>query len=159
MLVICLLTWWLARLLRTQTALSDSRVTWECNWCRGNKYGGPERPPRRPALNPNGVSGSGSRAAWHPPLLAERRPPSQRGCRMQGVQSTFPSPGGEGRVRGQSLRGSKGRSNLLCARRGWLGPGLTPRTRPSDPTSDSRSGDRPELARTIPSGSSRTWQR
>src|SRR2546427_174631 len=39
MLVICLLTWWLARLLRTQTALSDSRVTRECNWCRGNKDG------------------------------------------------------------------------------------------------------------------------
>src|SRR2546428_1223807 len=35
----------------------------------------------------------------------------------------------------------------MLSRGGWLGPGLAPRTRPGDPTNDSRSGDRPELAR------------
>src|SRR2546426_3639049 len=42
---------------------------------------------------------------------------------------------------------------------GWLGPGLAPRTRPGDPTSDSRSGDRPELARMFRSGRSGASQR
>src|SRR5438128_2019367 len=42
---------------------------------------------------------------------------------------------------------------------GWLGPGLAPRTRPGDPTNDSRSGDRPELTRMFRSGRSGASQR
>src|SRR2546428_9613938 len=38
------------------------------------------------------------------------------------------------------------------------GLGLAPRTRPGDPTNDSRSGDRPELARMFRSGWSRAGQ-
>src|SRR5438093_6508155 len=39
------------------------------------------------------------------------------------------------------------------------GLGLAPRTRPGDPTNDSRSGDRPELARMFRSGRSDASQR
>src|SRR2546428_5256450 len=42
-------------------------------------------------------------------------------------------------------------SRGVSSRGGWLGPGLAPRTRPGDPTSDSRSGNSaPKLRREVP---------
>src|SRR5947208_410358 len=98
MLVICLLTWWLARLLRTQTALKDAK-------------------------RPIHISLSLGRGLGEGAVIGQARRPKQ-------------SPGA----------GS--------------GLGLAPRTRPGDPTNDSRSGDRPELARMFRldrSGASQRW--